>query len=176
MPRIVERAGHPSGSTDGASTGPRHRCRGSRSRERCARHGRGRFNGASASMPRIGTIAKWRSPGGTVLQRGLGIDAEDRSVSVACTLVLVAASTGPRHRCRGSTRPAVTAHVSPMSFNGASASMPRIATEMGTKRGEADASTGPRHRCRGSLNMSSTRHPRTTMLQRGLGIDAEDRC
>ncbi len=37
-----------------------------------------------------------------MLQRGLGIAAEDRRVPLDLRRELVVASTGPRHRCRGS--------------------------------------------------------------------------
>jgi len=38
-----------------------------------------------------------------------------------------------------------------------------------------DASTGPRHRCRGSPDENDRLRAGTLPLQRGLGIDAEDR-
>ncbi len=156
LPRIVEHVALPREASAQASTGPRHRCRGSRAasaygasptrwastgpRHRC----RGsilsslmsslpsvRFNGASASLPRIGRRGTEPVTPSTLLQRGLGIAAEDRKGCRTVFDEIEPASTGPRHRCRGSSSQRVD-HMSPSS-----------------------ASTGPRHRCRGSVWTSS---------------------
>ena len=85
-----------------------------------------------------------------LLQRGLGIAAEDR------------ASRPMRLAARA-------------SFNGASASLPRIGRPSVSALGCArPASTGPRHRCRGSASTAAARVPPACRLQRGLGIAAED--
>ncbi len=202
-PRHRCRGSHPAFAVHGprlpASTGPRHRCRGSLStwsrrawRALC-------FNGASASLPRIASADNSRVATSSGLQRGLGIAAEDRSLLDAFPKAMgvlqrglgiaaedrlfrelgrrvsESASTGPRHRCRGSTPSAPWCRRWPRCFNGASASLPRIAAANGGYRmrvtklqrglgiaaedrlGVVDlvghgrgASTGPRHRCRGS--------------------------
>ncbi len=160
----------------GASTGPRHRCRGSTLPRVGSPGERVRFNGASASLPRIDTIGAVVSTLAQMLQRGLGIAAEDRvgpAGVTACVSVLQRglgiaaedrcrqrwlphardqASTGPRHRCRGSARRSRPGRPRARGFNGASASLPRI---------------GPN----GVLGYIIS-----TMLQRGLGIAAEDRA
>ena len=158
-----------------ASTGPRHRCRGwergdlkftraraqlqrglgidaedgTRTRQRRTTC-RSCFNGASASMPRMGAIAGSEQYGVTSLQRGLGIDAEDGRGSARTKAPASCASTGPRHRCRGWLARCF------------SASRRRL------------ASTGPRHRCRGWENDWPPVEDGSARLQRGLGIDAED--
>src|ERR1700722_4902470 len=109
-----------------------------------------------------------------MLQRGLGIDAEDGIFQTDLVFFGGQASTGPRHRCRGRRAKAAADAFggtllqrglgidaedgyrarAPSSgrtcFNGASASMPRTADAGG------DFATV------------------SSVLQRGLGIDAED--
>ncbi len=157
-----------------ASTGPRHRCRGS----------------ASATST---------SPGPSrLLQRGLGIAAEDRcrpctrhrqstpastgprhrcrgSSGERCVrAVRREASTGPRHRCRGSVRPSRALFMGDVASTGPrhrcrGSQVPKPKAAPATR-----ASTGPRHRCRGStFTDNSVKVP--DWLQRGLGIAAEDR-
>ena len=110
---------------DVASTGPRHRCRGwimavripyvclalqrglgidaedGPSTPRAFPAGWRRFNGASASMPRMGRAARGARARADGLQRGLGIDAEDGVSFDEDEDGAYVASTGPRHRCRG---------------------------------------------------------------------------
>ncbi len=156
-----------------ASTGPRHRCRG------MLRVG-GAGEPAFALQRGLGIDAEeWRPsrPGTTCssrLQRGLGIDAEEcgcpheapprpqslqRGLGIdaeECTPIRLDrnptdhASTGPRHRCRGMSAWPIGLMLRRSGFNGASASMPRNA--------EAQASAQNAH----------------SLLQRGLGIDAEE--
>ena len=210
----------------GASTGPRHRCRGwldalfkqryadrttevsagalighfRRRQREDGRRGdsRTRFNGASASMPRMGLCpgaggTKWqalqrglgidaedgtphRGPRALVvkLQRGLGIDAEDGSEGRGDRTGRFGASTGPRHRCRGWNAHYFFEASIQACFNGASASMPRMVSQ-------------PRreYSCQACFNGASASMPRMALtsvlrlrrwrrLQRGLGIDAED--
>ena len=161
---------------------------------------RRRFNGASASMPRIAAPTSVPTTALRSLQRGLGIDAEDRSQSVfdgssnspgfngasaSMPRIDGPPAQGRRGHCRFNGASASMPRIGrtwaagrrrPPRFNGASASMPRIgrAEEAGpaTVRG---ASTGPRHRCRGSSKEPGTLRGRLMALQRGLGIDAEDR-
>ena len=111
----------------------------------------GCFNGASASLPRIVRGLFDISVDPPVLQRGLGIAAEDRR------------SSTPSHRAR------------PSRFNGASASLPRIDLPWATDHRANAASTGPRHRCRGSKTFAAFHCLAIAVLQRGLGIAAEDR-
>ena len=156
----------------------------------------GCFNGASASMPRMGRLTGLDATGIWRLQRGLGIDAEDgmrrcRQGSAPCCFNGASASM-PRMEVdrmhdtvltavlqRGLGIDAEDGRVADRrgpaaeSFNGASASMPRMGGKRQTVTLEQYASTGPRHRCRGwfrwgSLGLSER------VLQRGLGIDAED--
>ena len=132
-----------------ASTGPRHRCRGwvfaqapvapsgrrfngaSASMPRMEHHTEAlepswsSFNGASASMPRMVARAAATARAASGLQRGLGIDAEDGTRTIFSRPRSRPASTGPRHRCRG-------------WYLSRGANIP-------ARR----ASTGPRHRCRG---------------------------
>ena len=135
------------------STGPRHRCRGWRQASRSIASRRlSRFNGASASMPRMGMSARKAERPPVGLQRGLGIDAQDgwREARRAFDTTQYA-STGPRHRCRGwqgggsgnggtltllqrglgidaedGRRTLLECSRSAACFNGASASMPRM--------------------------------------------------
>ncbi len=158
-----------------ASTGPRHRCRGSRRSSCGRRRARRCFNGASASLPRIAR-ARWAAASRRTcfngasaslprivasseeveqhqlqLQRGLGIAAEDRGQLERDHRGARRASTGPRHRCRGSRRARSWALRRGSGFNGASASLPRIVDFAALLRTDPYcASTGPRHRCRGS--------------------------
>ncbi len=108
-----------------ASTGPRHRCRGSwRARKRSSNTSCS-FNGASASLPRI--AANWSATIAAlgVLQRGLGIAAEDRRTPPKREASLAVLQRGlgiaAEDRCPPSYRRSWR-----LSFNGASASLPRI--------------------------------------------------
>ncbi len=102
LPRIGRGCRRRARALPRASTGPRHRCRGSHRSCRSAKHPRSCFNGASASLPRIVPDALRVLPHVFVLQRGLGIAAEDRELRGGGRDVAEVASTGPRHRCRGS--------------------------------------------------------------------------
>ncbi len=183
-----------------ASTGPRHRCRGSE--PRVPHH----VGGDDVLQRGLGIAAEDRCgtpsalPPRAGLQRGLGIAAEDRPSEPPWEAQPTAASTGPRHRCRGSRPQGAHAHGiheastgprhrcrgSPTrsraarsrrsGFNGASASLPRIAAASEAALGSVTvASTGPRHRCRGSSPICPSTTSTTRWLQRGLGIAAEDR-
>ena len=163
--------------TSRASTEPRPRCRGlsppadmastptsslqrslGRDAEDCDRLKGGpilspRFNGASASMPRIvGTIRlrclRWHR-----LQRSLGLDAEDCRASHGQRELLPPASTEPRQRCRGLDV------------------VPRR-----TRASEVRASTEPRQRCRGVAARAPLLSRGAAYFQRSLGLDAEDRA
>ena len=200
MPRIARRERPTPGRHPAASTGPRHRCRGSDAGRRLHRRGRiastgprHRCRGSAALLsahdvgPGASTGPRHRCRGSktpstesptasNLLQRGLGIDAEDRKRPLPREPLAPIASTGPRHRCRGSgldtpertvgdvasTGPRHRCRGSPLRrasppprsgrFNGASASMPRIGpNQFSTDRAIRQASTGPRHRCRGSM-------------------------
>ena len=181
-----------------ASTGPRHRCRGWR-RRTC----RARRSGSASTGPRHRCRGWWGHEtalgSACLLQRGLGIDAEDgiaqmtklapstpRFNGASASMPRMVrgsdrgarhgeASTGPRHRCRGWRCGLQTRRVSSIGFNGASASMPRMAGDgVDGQDFFAPASTGPRHRCRGWRQRVRAVNPPLPLLQRGLGIDAED--
>ena len=156
-----------------ASTGPRHRCRGWVERplvgavRRRLQRGLGidAEDGCCGDVPEpsIGMLQRGlgidaedgnrTASGGAssrMLQRGLGIDAEDGLLNLVAQLPEVAASTGPRHRCRGWERLPPDPRRRRPCFNGASASMPRMdAGHRSDQRRRRGASTGPRHRCRG---------------------------
>ena len=91
-----------------------------------------------------------RGPRCSMLQRGLGIDAEDGRREPLRLPRSLRASTGPRHRCRGWSLSRPHRRSPAPCFNGASASMPRMVKSEGL--------VGWSH----------------WWLQRGLGIDAED--
>ncbi len=134
-----------------ASTGPRHCCRGSAVAPSLRVGGRVASTGprhCCRGSSSSGRTARTPVP---ALQRGLGIAAEDR----ACG----------RARASWCRR-----------FNGASALLPRIGVYAARSKvvGEI-ASTGPRHCCRGSRSTARSATTRRRMLQRGLGIAAEDR-
>ncbi len=84
------------------------------------------FNGASASLPRIDLVVAHVVAPFSSLQRGLGIAAEDRQKRNRASHPVHLASTGPRHRCRGSKGLPHRVRRDRASFNGASASLPRI--------------------------------------------------
>ncbi len=144
-----------------ASTGPRHRCRGSadeRHRPRLVGHC---FNGASASLPRIG-----RLPMGVVveeqqLQRGLGIAAEDRSSRIARRSHAKQLQRGLGIAAED-RRPRSTSPLRAPRFNGASASLPRI--------GLRATPSGSRPRC---FNGASASLPR---IGPGRGSSACPSC
>ncbi len=83
------------------------------------------------------------------LQRGLGIAAEDRADADAIGQQRRLASTGPQHRCRGSTASRRPRTLRRTSFNGASASLPRIGPGLRAA-----------HASRGSFNGASASLPR----------------
>ncbi len=143
-------AGLPSPPVGVASTGPRHRCRGSACTiwipsATFSQLQRGLGIAAEDRRAVHASVAH-----GSALQRGLGIAAEDRAVGPHRRELAGRASTGPRHRCRGSSEGRSPTGSRPACFNGASASLPRIGLGRLDHRGERRASTGPRHRCRGS--------------------------
>ena len=172
-----------------ASTGPRHRCRGWGAALGRTQRRSGGFNGASASMPRMVPVLIRCCRFAWVLQRGLGIDAEDGELTVHRELPFVQLQRGlgidaedgaewrvgslrDSFRFNGASAsmprmgrtPCRTRGTAP-GFNGASASMPRMALRwrLPGRRGHA-ASTGPRHRCRGWLRDPSAKRgvPRTS--------------
>ena len=159
-----------------ASTGPRHRCRGSA--WVCVPNCRSLacFNGASASLPRIGLFPDNQQVQVDPLQRGLGIAAEDRTSASAMPPAPRKLQRGLGIAAEDRLRMRGRVFVPEPSFNGASASLPRIATHRARRRRRvASASTGPRHRCRGSSPAIQALSCSGRALQRGLGIAAEDR-
>ena len=107
-----------------------------------------RFNGASASLPRIVGVQEVCLVMNELLQRGLGIAAED------------CAST------------AITSSGSPPRFNGASASLPRIAACITTICGWATCFNGASASLPRIGVAVATAATHWLMLQRGLGIAA----
>ncbi len=203
-----------------ASTGPRHRCRGSQAGIRRGGLSRGCFNGASASLPRIGAICHCVARGARSFngasaslpriascwstasaapssfngasaslpriafcsaptrRRTTGFNGASASLPRivldrrALLPALRQASTGPRHRCRGSARTSRAPRATRARFNGASASLPRIARQTRASRCPANASTGPRHRCRGSQR----HHERVPVHVVGASTGPRHRC
>ena len=133
-----------------ASTGPRHRCRGSENNAGHDPRRADRFNGASASMPRIGPPVADPEAEAYSLQRGLGIDAEDRGGVAEDEGALGDASTGPRHRCRGSTVREARAREAKKLQRGLGIDAEDRGARSARRGRGVFASTGPRHRCRGS--------------------------
>ncbi len=179
-----------------ASTEPRHRGRGSGSSRTRPTPGQGGFNGAPASRPGIGAPhllsarPSRRFNGAPASRPGIG-GADERKV------VLVRASTEPRHRGRGSwkaqdglpgpdvlqrspgiaagdRRPRSWRRRSDSGFNGAPASRPGIARLVHHAHRRERASTEPRHRGRGS-ELLDTFEAVAGALQRSPGIAAGDR-
>ncbi len=84
------------------------------------------------------------------------------------------ASTGPRHRCRGSALDVAKQHWAQRLQRGLGIAAEDRALSQRWQRCSGPASTGPRHRCRGSAAVESDL-ALSDELQRGLGIAAEDR-
>ncbi len=108
-----------------ASMGPRHRCRGIKSRRTCNGSVLNRFNGATASLPWNQTVWAAHPLGGCGFNGATASLPWNLPVAGDFRVSLAQASMGPRHRCRG---------ISPHA-----AETPQ----------SSGASMGPRHRCRG---------------------------
>ncbi len=142
---------------------------------RCAQASRSCFNGASALLPRIAAAASTCACSSTVLQRGLGIAAEDRLDRIAGTITFTQLQRGlgiaAEDRC-----------VAPRDlrlwwrgFNGASALLPRIGSARRRRAARAARFNGASALLPRIGDIGRMLGELGTLLQRGLGIAAEDR-
>ncbi len=159
---------------DEASTGPRHRCRGSELATGQA------MNTRTLLQRGLGIAAEDRtcSPSSgavtTSLQRGLGIAAEDRCASAVTPGIRTPLQRGLGIAAEDRQWPSILSTLG-NGFNGASASLPRIARARWAAASRRTCFNGASASLPRIVASSEEVEQHQLQLQRGLGIAAEDR-